>query len=382
MNHQSLLPEFAGRQHRMLEELISWVKHETPSGEKEALDRLGKHLSDRLESIGGEVQIHARHDAGDHILGRFHGADGLRPALVLCHFDSVWPIGTLEKMPCRVDGNRAFGPGIFDMKASLVIVTAALEWLGKQSGALKRPVWFLLTSDEETGSHSSRGLIEALASESAYVLVMEPGMPDGSLKTARKGVGRFDLLVEGRAAHAGVDPEYGVSAIVELAHQILRIQSMNDLAAGTTTNVGVISGGTTTNVIPASASARIDVRATSLEEARRLEAAMAALSPVLPGARIDIKGGFNRPPMERTPASRALFQQAREIGQGIGLDLNEASTGGGSDGNFTAALGVPTLDGLGALGAGAHADHEHILIDSLAPRASLLAALLHKLRFE
>ncbi len=382
MSERDILGRFEANQAEMLDELRTWVVHETPSGDKEALDRLGGLLAERLASLGARIEIHERPDAGNHILARFGGAESLRPALVMCHFDTVWPAGTLERLPFRVEGERAYGPGIFDMKASLVLVTAAIEQLQRMGRSPERPIWVLLTSDEEVGSPSSRGLIESLAIEAAYVLVMEPGMADGSLKTARKGVARFDVLVEGKAAHAGVDPENGASAIVELAHQILKIQALTDLTVGTTTNVGVISGGTTTNVVPALALARVDARASTLAEAARLEAAMHSLEPIISGTRVITTGGFNRPPMERTTASRALYRQAREIGRELGLDLNEASTGGGSDGNFTAALGVPTLDGLGALGAGAHADHEHILIDTLSRRAALLAMLLLKLELD
>jgi glutamate carboxypeptidase len=382
MSQSTLIRDFESQRDAMLEELRSWVLVETPSDDKPNLDRLGRGLAERFASIGAEVEIHSRHNAGDHILAKFAGTEPLRPALVMCHFDTVWPRGTIERLPFRVQGDRLFGPGVFDMKASLVIVASAVEWLVRNHRPLKRPIWVLLTSDEEIGSPTSRGLIESLARDASYVLVMEPGLADGSLKTARKGVARYEILVEGRAAHAGVDPENGASAIVELAHQILKIQAIADPSSGTTTNIGVISGGTTTNVVPALATARIDARVSTLEEAARIEAAMNALSPVTPGTRVETTGGFNRPPMERTAAGRDLYVQAREIGRELGLDLNEGSTGGGSDGNFTAALGIPTLDGLGAIGGGAHADHEHILIESLASRTALLALLLQSLKME
>lgn len=376
MNSSQVLHYFETNQEAMLAELRDWVLLESPSGDKPALDRLGQRLATRFKALSAEIEVHFRAEVGDHVLARFPGDSSLRPALVMCHFDTVWPLGTLDRLPFRLVDDRAFGPGIFDMKASLVLVASAIEWLKGAGGPLRRPVWALFTSDEETGSHSSRALIESLAQQAAYVLVMEPGMADGALKTARKGVARFDVVVEGKAAHAGVDPENGASAIVELAHQILKIQTFADPARGTTVNVGVIQGGTTTNVVPARAEARVDGRASTLEEAARLEEAMRSLHPQTPGTRVHVTGGFNRPPMERIPASRALYREAREIGQSLGLDLHEASTGGGSDGNFTAALGVATLDGLGAIGGGAHADHEHILIDSLPPRAALLAMIL------
>jgi glutamate carboxypeptidase len=239
-----------------------------------------------------------------------------------------------------------------------------------------RGVEVLFTSDEEIGSPTSRSLIEGLARHSAYALVLESPLPGGRLKTARKGVGGFTVEIEGKAAHAGVEPEKGISAVTELARQVLRINALAEPSAGTTLNVGVVEGGTTPNVVPARARARVDVRVTTAAEAQRTEKALRALAPVTPGARLTVVGGFNRPPMERTPAIAALFDNARRIGETLGLFLTEGSTGGGSDGNLTAALGVPTLDGLGALGGGAHADDEHILIDSLPERAALLACLL------
>jgi glutamate carboxypeptidase len=237
----------------------------------------------------------------------------------------------------------------------------------------------LFTSDEEIGSPSSRSLIESLASECSHVFVLEPPLAGGGLKTARKGVGRFTLAVAGKAAHAGVAPQDGASANVELAHQILALQALNDPAEGTTLNIGTIQGGTTPNVVPAHASAEIDVRAVTRAGAERVERALAALGPVDPRTRVSVSGGFNRPPMERTEAVAALFEQARRIGEGLGLSLTEGSTGGGSDGNFTAALGVPTLDGLGVEGGGAHADDEHIVVASFPERAALLAHLILEL---
>jgi glutamate carboxypeptidase len=305
---------------------------------------------------------------------------------VLGHFDTVWPRGTLERIPFLAERTsafgRAFGPGIFDMKAGLALLWGALLRLKSSPRPAPRPIWVVFTSDEEIGSPTSRGLIESLARECAYVLVLEPPLSDGSLKTARKGVGRFHLEVEGRAAHAGVAPQDGRSAIVELAHQVLGLQDWQDVAAGTTLNVGVIQGGTTPNVVPARASAEIDVRVASLAEADRITRALLSLEPVARDVHVAVSGGFIRPPMERSPAIAALFEQARRIGRELGLELTEGSTGGGSDGNFTAALGIPTLDGLGACGGGAHADDEHILIDSLPERADLLAALLLELQVE
>jgi glutamate carboxypeptidase len=368
----------------MLELLQELVSFESPSRAKACLDRLGRRIAELLRQVGGAVEVVQNNLGGDHVLARFPGPDARRPALVLGHFDTVWPLGTLELMPFRVDGGRAYGPGIYDMKAGLVIFLCRMaeSRFNPNIRPATRPIWALFTSDEEIGSPTSRGLIEGLARQCAYVLVLEPPLADGRLKTARKGVGRFHLDVEGRAAHAGVAPQEGRSAIVELAHQVLRVQEIQVLDAGTTLNVGVIQGGTTANVVPARASADIDVRVATTAEARRVERALHSLEPMADGIRLTISGGFTRPPMERSPAIAALFEQARSIARTLGQDLTEGSTGGGSDGNFTAALGVPTLDGLGVRGGGAHADDEHILIDSLPERAALLAALMLKLQVE
>jgi glutamate carboxypeptidase len=369
------------RESEMLEELEALVSHETPSRDKAALDRFAEALDVRLRGLGAEVERLANPSGGDHILARFAGTTGSAepPALVLCHFDTVWPSGTVAGRPFRVEGGRAYGPGVLDMKASLVLVASALGALRAAGATPPRPVLALFTSDEEIGSPTSRGPIEGLAPGCAYALVMEPALPGGRLKTARKGVGNFSVAVEGRAAHAGVEPEKGATAIVELAAQILAIRDLADPPRGTTLNVGLVRGGTATNTIAAHASADLDVRVALLGEANRMEHALRSLAPKTPGTRVSVAGGFHRPPMERTPGIVALFERARSIGRSLGLDLGEGSTGGGSDGNFTAALGVPTLDGLGALGEGAHADHEHIIIRSLPERTALLAALLLEL---
>jgi glutamate carboxypeptidase len=387
MSHRAEYGVFAGMQPEMLTRLSDLVRLESPSRDKPALDNLGAVLAEWLRRLGASVEIIRNHQGGDHVLGRFAGAADLRPALVLGHFDTVWPHGTLERMPFRVarDG-RAFGPGIFDMKASLVIFLAAMEQLEKDRRTTPwpgRPIWVLLTSDEELGSPTSRRLIEELALESAYALVLEPALADGALKTSRKGVGRFRLDVEGRPAHAGLAPEDGRSAIVELARQILQLEGLQDPAAGTTITVGVIQGGTATNVVPAHATAEIDVRVASKPEEARIDAALRSLQPVTPDVRLSLAGSWNRPPMERTPMIATLFEQARQLArERLGIELAEGSSGGGSDGNFTAALGVPTLDGLGARGGGAHANDEHVLVASLPERAALLYMLLLGLQVE
>lgn len=381
-----LLAELERRREEMLATLASLIDHETPSHDKPALDAMARTLASRHQVLGATVEILANDRGGDHVRA-VHGIphpnqpDSLEspPGLILCHYDTVYPIGTLAKQPFRVEDGRAFGPGTYDMKASLVLVEAA--WMALHALRLRprRPIRVLMTSDEEIGSPTSRRLIEDEARAAAYALVMEGPLPGGQLKTARKGVGNFTVTVTGKAAHAGVEPEKGVNAIVELAHQVLRITALADPAAGTTLNVGVTQGGSTVNVVPAEAVARVDVRVKSAEETRRIESAMRSLTPVLPGARIEVGGGFNRPPMERTPKVAALFERVREIGRALNLDLDEGSTGGASDGNFTAAVGTPTIDGLGVEGAGAHSVDEHLLIDSLPRRAALLALLMLEL---
>jgi glutamate carboxypeptidase len=313
---------------------------------------------------------------GNHLRAHFtHGAGGAAPALLLCHYDTVWPVGALTTHPFRIEDGKAFGPGILDMQTSLALVEFSLRAIAELALTLPRPVTVLVTSDEEIGSGASRALIEEEARGAAYVLVLEPPLANGALKTARKGTGSFTVETVGRAAHAGVEPEKGINAIVEMAHQVLAIQRLNNLTAGTTVNADVVEGGTATNVIPARCTVKVDVRAWTQSEADRVDAAMRGLAPVLPGAAVQVRGGWNRPPLERT-ATAALFARAQAVGRQLGMDLAEGSTGGGSDGNFTGALGVPTLDGLGVPGAGAHADHEHILVEEIAPRAALLTALL------
>ena len=379
MHQPALLDFLRFRRPAWLEALRGLVEHESPSRGKEALDALARTLAGRFEAIGGRVTIVANPAGGNHLLARF-GADGphhssARPTLVLGHFDTVWPVGTLASMPFRVEDDRAFGPGVYDMKASLVEVEFALDAIREVGLRPGKPIEVLLTSDEEIGSPTSRPLIEERALLAAEVLVVEPPLADGALKTARKGVGHYRVEVEGRAAHAGVEPEKGVSAIDELARVVLALHALTDLQAGTSVNVGVIDGGTTSNVVAARAAAQVDVRARTLDQARAIDRAIRGLKPDHPAARLTITGGFNRPPMERTPGVVALFERARQLGRPL-LELGEGATGGGSDGNFTAALGVPTLDGLGIEGAGAHASHERIDLRSFPERAALLAALL------
>ena len=383
MNQKPLTTYFQEQHPAMIETLRTLVEHESPSSDKSHLNRLAEHLRERFQQAGAEVTMLENTTGGDHIRisssRQIPHSAATRPALIIGHYDTVWQIGALADHPFRIVDGTAYGPGIFDMKASIVLAEFVLHAVNTLRLKLPRPVIILLTSDEEIGSPTSRELIEAHAQQAEYVLVMEPPLPGGVLKTARKGIGYFSVEIEGRAAHAGIEPEKGVSAINELAHQILYLHSLNAPSHGSTVNVGIVRGGTRPNVIAAHAAAEIDVRVWTPAEAERLERAILDAKPKTDGTTLTVQGGFKRPPMERTPAIASLFQRAQQIGAELGLPLQEGATGGGSDGNFTAALGIPTLDGLGVEGAGAHADHEHILVDSMPSRAALLTALLQQL---
>lgn len=381
MNYQTLLTYFDTHHSAMLDLVRQLVTQETPSSDKARLDAFAELLAGRFRTVGATVDVVLNETRGNHVRARF-AAPGTepptKPALILCHFDTVWPVGSLDTHPFRIEAGKAYGPGIFDMQSSLMLAEYALRAVTDLQLPLSRPITVLMTADEEVGSLTSWELIEEEAKGAAYVLVMESPLPGGVLKTRRKGGGGFTLAVTGRAAHAGVEPEKGINAIVELAHQAVKLHAMNDYAKGTTVNVGVIQGGTVSNVVPASASAKIDCRIWSKEEGERIEAAIRGLQPVLPGAHLEVTGGWNRPPLERKVTGE-LFAKAQVIGRKLGLELEEGGTGGGSDGNITGALGIPTLDGLGVPGHGAHADHEHIEVDKITSRAALLVALLLEL---
>ena len=375
MTAEALLPYTLTRLPQILQTIERLVTQETPSHDKSRLDVFADLLAGRLAEAGAAVEILPNEAGGNHVRARIaHGNTTEQPALVLCHYDTVWPVGSLATHPFRIQDGKAYGPGIFDMQTSLALVEYGLRAVRDLDMSLPRPLTVLITSDEEIGSGTSRALIEEEARQSAYVLVMESPLPGGVLKTERKGTGTFTVETIGRAAHAGVDPYRGINAIEEMAHQLLAIHALADRVAGTTLSVGTIEGGTATNVVPARAVAQIDTRVWTQAEADRLVQTMAALRPVLPGAEVRVSGGLNRPPLERK-ATAALFRRVQEIGRQLGMELAEGSTGGGSDGNFTGALGIPTLDGLGVPGDGAHADHEHILVDEIPGRVALLAAL-------
>jgi glutamate carboxypeptidase len=369
---------FEGHKEQIVKTIRQLVEIESPTDNKQAVDELGSLLAGRFEALGGHAKFHRVHSFGDHLQVDFPGSRGGKPVLLLGHLDTVYPIGTLTTMPCRVANGRLWGPGVFDMKSGIAFMLHAIEALRSwHEDKLPRPVTVLLVSDEEVGSDTSRVVTENLAKKSAAVLVLEPSHGSkGAVKTARKGIREYVLKVTGKAAHSGLDFEKGQSAILELARQILAISKLIDVKRGLTLNIGTVQGGTRVNVIPAEASAVLDVRVGRKQDSAVIDRKLRALKPFNRKCKIEISGGINRPPMERTPAVAALYKKAAEIAQQSGWKLEEASVGGGSDGNFTAALGIPTLDGLGGVGEGAHATHESILISELPKRVALLAALI------
>jgi glutamate carboxypeptidase len=329
------------------------------------VEQVAELMANTLASLGGDALVLE----GGHVRAELPG-DG-EPLLVVGHTDTVWPEGTLETMPFRLDGDVARGPGVYDMKACLVLIVDAIGRSKRQ-----RPIRVFLTADEEQGSRTARDALRGATEGVAAAFVVEPPTASGHLKIARKGLGRFTIAITGRPAHAGTNLADGASAVEELAHQILRVHALTDAEQGVSVNVGVVSGGTTENVVAAHAQARLDVRVARAEDVARIEHALHELEPALQGTTIAVDGDWTRPPLEQTAPSRLLFQKAREHGRALGLDLRGASSGGGSDGNLVGALGIPVLDGLGAEGGGAHAYDEHVRLDSIPVRAELLARML------
>jgi glutamate carboxypeptidase len=362
---------------QILKKIGELVGIESPTEDRAGVNRCVSLVEGWIKASGGTSKRSRQKSAGDLLIGRFGPArTKAKPVMLLGHLDTVWPLGTLKKMPFRVNRGRAWGPGVLDMKAGVVMALSALDLLGK-AGALHQQVILLLNSDEETGSEYSRAVTESLARKCAAVFVLEPAQGlAGAYKTARKGVGHYQLRVQGIAAHSGVDFAHGHSAVLELGRQIEHASGFTDLSRGITVNAGVIGGGTRSNVVPAEAWAEFDVRISKAIDAKRVDRCFRSLRPVDRKCRLEISGGLNRPPMERTSGTVALFERAATMAAGLGFKLQEAATGGGSDGNFTSALGIPTLDGMGAIGEGAHADNESILLDALVPRTALLAAMI------
>jgi glutamate carboxypeptidase len=375
----ALREHFVSRQHEVLALTCALVEAESPSGDKEGSSNVVTLLASAAASIPSvnSVERFASEDFGEHLAVRaFARSDSSRSVLVLGHTDTVHPRGTIKERPWRTAGNRIYGPGIFDMKVNCAVALEALRACEAVGVRMRSAVTILLTCDEETGSPGGRLLVEAEAKKSRAVLVLEPPASGGRVKTARKGTGMFTIEVKGRAAHAGLDPEKGISAVLELAKQTVRLHELNDPVSGTTVTVNVIHGGTHSNVIPADACAEVDMRFTSADAGAKTERRILTVAPFDPDATITVNGGINRPPLERSQQVKALYAHARALASLIDFDLGEASVGGASDGNFVAALGVSVLDGLGVRGDGAHAAHEHILCDDIPTRGALLAGLI------
>ena len=372
-----LLRALEPRLPEMLRLLRRFVTTESPSLEKAAADRCSKVIAKEWREQGVRVERIPQKHRGDHLRVTYTSKSGAAgQLLVLGHYDTVYSTGTLKERPFRFSGGKAYGPGVFDMKAGIVQALFALETLRRSNVSTKKQIVFLWTSDEEIGSESSRKLIETEARRSDAVFVLEPSFgPRGLVKTARKGVGQAELMVRGRSSHAGLAPEEGINAVHELAAQLTRIEKWNDGRRGVSINADIVEGGTRSNVIAERARAVLDLRALRSSDMRRIERRLHALRPVHRGASLKVTGGFDRPPLERKRC-RALFAHAESLAKQMHLSLGECTAGGGSDGNFTGALAIPTLDGLGAVGDGAHSDHEYVLIHTMPARAALLAALL------
>jgi len=373
----ALLDYFSARRENLLAGVRALVEHESPTRDAAATSAITAKLKTRLDAIGAATRLH-KTDRGAHLLGRltFGKSVADKPLLLLGHVDTVWPHTTLNRIPFRVENGRAFGPGIFDMKSGVEVMIAALETIKELDLTSRREIRIVLSCDEESGSATSSDLIKSEARDCAAVFVLEPSLPGGKVKTARKGIATYEVITRGVSAHAGLDPEKGVSAISELARQILALDALNDRKEGISVNVGVIGGGTLSNVVAAEARAEVDVRFRTMAQGADISRRIESMQPFQTGAQIEVRGGVNRPPLERTPAVVALYKRARSIASDLGLDLGEGSSGGASDGNFTAAQGIPTLDGLGVEGDGAHAAHEHIVIADLPRRAALITTLL------
>jgi glutamate carboxypeptidase len=370
---------FAERQTAILDLIRHLVERESFSRTEKNLNEISHFVANLLSEIGADLELTPVPGYGTHLRAHF-GFDHLLEStrvLIIGHLDTVWPLGTLEQRPFHITPEgKAYGPGIFDMKSGIATAIETLRAIKALNLKTKRPVTLLLTCDEEIGSKTSRQLVEEEAGRAAAALVLEPPLTGGIVKTGRKGIGNFTIRAIGRAAHAGLDPTKGVNAIVELSHQTLKLAALNDPERGITLSVGMFNGGTAINVVPQEATAKVDARFWEPDDGEMITRTICSLAPVLSEARIEISGGINRPPMPRSEKNIALFEHARELAAELGFVLKDQVVGGGSDGNFTAAMGVPTLDGLGVDGAGAHAEHEHIVIDDIPRRAALLTRLV------
>lgn len=371
-----LLDFFQSRLNESLDTLRQLVEMESHSHDKPGIDALAEFLAAEFSSLGAEVEIFPDRARGNALKAHWRTDTGRKPLLLLGHLDTVWPRGTALMRPFRVEGGSAFGPGVFDMKSGILLSLLACRALNEEIVKPGSDVIFLFTADEEIGTETGRPHLTASAPGCGAVLCLEPPLPGGRAKTFRKGVGTWRLRVRGVSAHAGVDHAKGANAIVELSRQLIRVQEMTDYSRGVTVSVGRFQGGTASNVVPDDAEAIVDFRVSAIADGQHLESLVRNLQPVDPRCTLTVEGGLNRPPLERTEAVIALFQKARNLAMELGMDLGEGSTGGGSDGSFTAAMGIPTLDGLGVDGDGAHAADEHICVNDIPPRAALLCRLV------
>lgn len=374
------LQDFHSQTDKMLDLLIHLVEIESPSTDKAAVDRLGEWLAGELRQLGAQVEIDRQAKAGNNLTARWNPQPGQAGILALCHMDTVYAAGTLAQRPLRIErqgqGGRLYAPGGLDMKGGIACFLTAIRRLQELGQMPNRPITALFTSDEETGSIHSRDLIQRTAAQAELALCLEPALPDGSLKTARKGTGELVITTTGQAAHAGVDHARGRNAIEELAHHILAVQALTDYTTGTTLSVGKVEGGTRTNVVPDRARAVVDLRVPNPEEAGRIRQWASAVKPYLEGTSVTVTVHQDRPPMPRDERMAATFHKVQAIGVRLGLQFGEGSTGGGSDANYVAPLGIPVMDGLGPIGEGAHSEREYVQIESLPERAALLAALI------
>jgi len=372
-----LLTYFQSKQQSMIDYLTTLVNYETPTTDKALVDKLGAFMETEFRGLGANVTRYPQSHVGDFLLAKWNENAPGKPIMFLIHIDTVWPEGTLAEHPVRIDEEgKLFGPGAIDMKGGITAAVWSIRGLVERNELPNRPIWILMTSDEEVGSIYSEPVIRERAAQAGLVLVMEPATKEEALKTWRKGVGNYTVAVEGRPSHAGNAPEQGINAVVELAQQTLKLHAMNDLKNGTSVSVTVVHGGSATNVIPAKATAEVDVRTLNARAWDEISEQIKGLTPFIPGAKVTVIPGHTRGPMEHNDQMKRSFAQCKTIGEKYGLTVREDGSGGGSDGNFTAHMGIPTLDGLGPQGDGLHALHEHVVLASLPRRATLLAAML------
>ncbi len=378
-----LLTYFQNQRQPMIDFLTTLVNYETPTSSKAHVDKLGAFMEAEFRNLGANIRRYPQEAVGDCLLAQWNENAPGKPIMFLIHIDTVWPLGTLAERPVRIDDEgRLFGPGAIDMKGGITVALWGIKGLIERSELPNRPIWMLMTGDEETGSTFSTPVIVEAAQQCGLVLVMEPATQEEALKTWRKGIATYNVSVEGRASHAGNAPEKGINAVVELAQQTLALHAMNDLRHGTSVSVTMVSGGIASNVIPAQASAKVDVRALTMAALNETHAKIMDIEPYTPGAKITVENHHLRGPMEHNARMQADFAQCKAIGERLGLTIREDGSGGGSDGNTTASMGISTLDGLGPAGDGLHAVHEHVILNSLPRRAALLAAMLKEWRFE